>query len=229
MLKKFDGGVHRHIVTVLTTYQHGDDYYLLFPWAECDLARYCETTNPSPTRNLETVQWLAKQCLKILEAVDLIHYPPGVDKLQTNEKLYGRHGDIKAENILIFRSKKGKAHFVLSDFGLGSMHHDWSRSNVPNEGFEGTQCFRPPECDMKGGKITRSFDVWTLGCLFLDLLTWLLGGEALRREFGNKRSTPYIDSIKRPLYFDVGYTQSGKHGFMVKKEVTKVRTIAALS
>lgn len=222
MLKKFNSSVHSHIVTVLSTYQHGDDYYLLFPWAECDLARYCEE-NPSPTRSLDTVQWLVEQCFKIMEAVDLIHYPPGVDGLEVTDKLYGRHGDIKAENILIFRSKKGKAHLVLSDFGLGSMHHDWSKSDVPNKSISATPCFRPPECDMEGAVITRSFDVWNLGCLFLDLLTWLLGGEKLRLEFETARMAPYLNNIDTPIYFEVVTTDHNEPGYIVKEQVKQVR------
>ncbi|KAI1774286.1 kinase-like domain-containing protein [Hypoxylon cercidicola] len=218
MLKKFDGGVHPHIVTVLTTYKHGDDYYLIFPWAECDLARYCEM-NPNPTRNLDTVQWLANQCLKIMEAVHLIHYPPGVATLRPDDQLYGRHGDIKAENILIFRSKEGEAQFVLSDFGLCSMHHDRSKSDVPNKGIPATPCFRPPECDMDGAVITRSFDIWNLGCLFLDLLTWLLGGEDLRQQFESERMTPYLNNLKTPIYFEVGTTINDKPGYIVKDQV----------
>ncbi|XDG10299.1 hypothetical protein ABKA04_009914 [Annulohypoxylon sp. FPYF3050] len=218
MLKKFDGGVHPHIVTVLTTFKHGDCYYLLFPWAECDLGRYFEY-NPTPNHALETVQWLSDQCLRIMEAVHLIHFPPGVNNLQPGDRLFGRHGDIKAENILVFMTPKGKANLVLSDFGLGSVHHDISKSNVPKEKVAVTPDFRPPECDMEGGRISRAYDVWTLGCLFLDLLTWYLGGEQLRQDFDEQRMSSYRGGPETPIYFEVVLTENQKHGYIVKSQV----------
>ncbi|KAI0892474.1 kinase-like domain-containing protein [Annulohypoxylon nitens] len=218
MLKKFDGAVHPHIVTVLTTFKHGDCYYLLFPWAECDLGRYFEN-NPKPTQSLNTIQWLSNQCLRIMEAVHLIHFPPGVDNLQAGDKLFGRHGDIKAENILVFRSQEGKANLVLSDFGLGSVHHDISKSNVPREKVAVTPDFRPPECDMEGGKISRAYDVWTLGCLFLDLLTWYLGGEQLRHDFDQQRMSSYMGGPETPIYFEIVLTENKKDGYIVKSQV----------
>ncbi|KAI0838812.1 kinase-like protein [Hypoxylon sp. FL0890] len=219
MLKKFNG-VHPHIVTVLMTYKYMDHYHLLFPWAECDLGRYFER-NPNPPNGLKTVQWVSEQCLKIMEAVHLIHFPPGLDRLQPLDKLFGRHGDIKAENILVFRSQNGKANLVLSDFGLGSVHHDISKSNIPNKEVSATPCFRPPECDMKDGRISRAFDVWTLGCLFLDLLIWLLGGEKLRSTFEDERLTPYINGCETNIYFDVVATEDGQPAYIVKEEVKR--------
>ncbi|KAI1086955.1 kinase-like protein [Rostrohypoxylon terebratum] len=218
MLKKFDGAVHPHIVTVLTTFKHGDCYYLLFPWAECDLGRYFEY-NPKPTHSLKTVRWLCNQCLRIMEAVHLIHFPPGVNNLQPGDRLFGRHGDIKAENILVFRSQEGEANLVLSDFGLGSVHHDISKSNVPKEKVAVTPDFRPPECDMEGGQISRAYDVWTLGCLFLDLLTWYLGGEQLRQDFDKQRMSSYMGGPETPIYFEVVLTENKKHGYIVKSQV----------
>ncbi|KAI1136872.1 kinase-like protein [Hypoxylon sp. FL0543] len=220
MLKKFNGDVHPHIVTVLMSYKHNGHYYLLFPWAECDLGRYFER-NPNPPRSLQTVQWVSEQCLRIMEAVHLIHFPPGLDRLQPPDRLFGRHGDIKAENILVFKSQSGKMNLVLSDFGLGSVHHDMSKSNIPNEAVSRTPCFRPPECDMKGGRISRAFDVWTLGCLFLDLLIWLLGGEELRLKFEEERFTPYINGYNTLIYFDIVTTEDGQPAYIVKQEVKR--------
>ncbi|OTA91127.1 hypothetical protein M434DRAFT_356864 [Hypoxylon sp. CO27-5] len=220
MLKKFNGDVHPHIISVLSTFKHGDYYYLLFPWAECDLQKYFKV-NPNPTPSLETVRWLSQQCLRIVEAVHLIHSPPGQDNLQPEDRVVGRHGDIKAENVLVFRSQEGKANLVLSDFGLGSLHHDMSKSNIPNKTIPVTPGLRPPECDMKGGYISSAFDIWTLGCLFLDLLTWLLGGEELRLRFEEERMTPYINGLETPIYFDIVRTEDGQPAYIVKEQVKR--------
>ncbi|KAI1480139.1 kinase-like domain-containing protein [Daldinia eschscholtzii] len=200
------------------TYKHGSQYCFLFPRAEGDLLDYFEQ-NPTPKGDLEVIRWLAEQCLRLTEAVDIIHNPPKQDSLQADKRRYGRHGDIKAENILVFKTEKKEDVLVLSDFGLGSMHHDWSRSNIPNRDIAATPIFRPPECEMEGGCISRAFDIWTLGCLFLDLLTWLLGGEDLRQEFERKRTTPYIRGPDTPLYFEVIKVGDERHGFIVKEQV----------
>ncbi|KAF3059969.1 CTD kinase subunit alpha [Daldinia childiae] len=221
MLTRFDGTVHPHIVTILMTYKHGNRYCFLFPRAECDLIDYFEQ-NPSPKNDLKTARWLAKQCLHLTEAVHLIHNPPKQDSLKPDKRKYGRHGDIKAENILLFKSNSNEYDLVLSDFGLGSMHHDWSKSNIPNKDISATPEFRPPECEMEGGCISRAFDIWTLGCLFLDLLTWFLGGEELRLQFQKKRTTPYIRGPDTPLYFEVVKTKDERHGFIVKEQVKDV-------
>ncbi|KAI1655238.1 kinase-like domain-containing protein [Daldinia decipiens] len=218
MLKRFSGNIHPHIVTVLMTYKHENRYCFLFPRAECDLDQYFQL-NTNPKGDVKTVRWLAGQCLKLTEAVDTVHNPPGQGSLQPNERLYGRHGDIKAENILVFSAEGKEDVLVLSDFGLGSMHHDWSKSNIPNKNITWTPPFRPPECDMENGYISRAFDIWTLGCLFLDLLTWLLGGEELRKQFLEKRMTPYITGCNMPIYFEIITTENGRTGIIIKEEV----------
>lgn len=222
MLKTFNGMVHPHIVSILTSFRHGSSYYLLFPCAVFDLAKYFEER--APTDRTKTARWVSKQCLGLMEAVHKIHFPPKLDTLQPEDKLFGRHGDIKAENVLVFISHEGEENLVLSDFGLGSMHHDQSKSNIPNREISATPGFRPPECDMENGKISRSFDVWTLGCLFLDLLTWLLGGEDLRSEFDRTRMTPYIDGRDTDIYFEIVATEgkSNEPGYIVKEQVTNV-------
>ncbi|KAI1214229.1 kinase-like domain-containing protein [Annulohypoxylon truncatum] len=220
MLRTFNGNVHPHIVTVLMAFKHGDRCCFLFPWADCDLLTYFETKT-MPDMNITNFHWVAEQTLNITEAVHHIHFPPGVDSLSPDMKLYGRHGDIKAENILVFNEKNNPL-LVLSDFGLGSMHHDWSKSMVPNRQIQATPGFRPPECDMENGHISRAFDVWTLGCVFLDILIWLLGGETLRRSFESDRmAASHPQGLQTPTYFEVIQTDNGRFGFIIKEQVNK--------
>ncbi|KAI0172132.1 kinase-like domain-containing protein [Hypoxylon sp. FL1284] len=224
MLEKFNGSVHHNIVSVASTYKHGKDYFLLFPWADWDLAKYCASKDPIPTMDPPKVRWLAKQCFNLVEAIHQVHDPPDPDRLQPTDKLYGRHGDIKAENILIFESKDGEPEFILADFGLGALHHDHSKSEVPNHKIQTTPGLKPPESIMEGAVITRSFDVWSLGCLFLDLLTWLLGGWQQVQVFQRSRMSPYIDGQESDIYFDMVTTETEKTvktGCIVKKKVTE--------
>ncbi|KAK7735810.1 hypothetical protein SLS63_003770 [Diaporthe eres] len=223
-LKRFSGKVHPHLITLLATFTQEGYYYLIFPWAECDLDRYWED-NPKPDPgDVGLVQWLSKQCLKIMEAVDVIHNPSHL----TSEKRYGRHGDIKAENILWYKSRPDdpddRGILVISDLGLTAINSDKSRSMQPNTGLKMTPSYRPPECDMKDGKISRSFDIWTLGCLYLELVCWLLRGNEGKVNFDQARTTPFIFGTRTNIYFDIEerkQTAPGKFVFKVKDVVSK--------
>ncbi|KAL8408706.1 hypothetical protein RB594_007232 [Gaeumannomyces avenae] len=176
-------------------------------------------------------QWVAKQMFGLADAMHAIHEPrQGSDFLLPEEKKYGRHGDLKPENILWFLSNQDPLGIlVISDFGIAAVHRDVSRSNVPNENLPCTPRYRPPECDMNGGKISRAFDIWTMGCIFLEMAAWLLGGAKGREEFKRERRAPYLAMIKTDLFFDIqempasyGMTRGRRRFvFLVKEGVVK--------
>lgn len=225
-MKRFSGRVHPHLVTLLATFTQDGYYHMIFPWAECDLDTYWEN-NPRPhPGDLGLIRWLSRQCLGIMEAVDVIHNPTHL----TWENKFGRHGDIKAENILWFKSQPNdpddRGILVISDLGLTAINSDKSRSMQPNTGLKMTPSYRPPECDIKGGKISRSYDIWTLGCLYLELVCWLLRGQAGKAQFDEARTTPFIFGTRTNIYFDIRErktTAPGTFIFKVKDVVSRVR------
>lgn len=229
-LNRFSGLVHDHLVTLLATFTLRGQYYFLFPYAECALDEYWEKAKPQPHFDLTTVRWVSKQMFGIMGAVDTIHEPKHVNNLLTPEvKRYGRHGDIKPDNILWFKSHKDPLGIlVVSDMGLTSFNRDVSRSNIPGNKMPGAPGYRPPECEVIGGKVSRAFDIWTLGCLFLELTTWLMGGWELVEEFEEARLTPDITGSKLNIFFDLKeyeLPEGGKGNVaQVKAEVTKVST-----
>lgn len=198
---------------------------MIFPWAECDLDQYWEN-NPVPwPGDFGLVRWLSRQCVGIVEAVSVIHNPSHL----TSEKRFGRHGDIKAENILWFKSRpddpNDRGILVISDLGLTAINSEKSRSMQPNTGLKVTPSYRPPECDIKGGKATRAFDIWTLGCLYLELVCWLLMGNQGKADFDRARTTPFIFGTKTNIYFDIEErrnTSPGMFVFKVKNIVSQV-------
>lgn len=226
---RFSGLVHKHLVTLLATYDHDNHYSMMFPWAECDLDMYWEKKNPQPTpRDVELTRWVSQQCLGIMEAVDVIHRPTHL----TDER-FGRHGDIKAENILWYESldKYGRGILVISDLGLASFNSEKSKSMIPNKGLGVTPDYRPPECDIEGGTISRAFDIWTLGCLYLEFMCWLLGGWQLKKQFDIDRITTSIHGARVAVFFDVQVPEGKEdddpeekeqYVFLVKEAVSKV-------
>jgi len=229
MLRLF-GGKHSHIITLLATFTYEEKRCLLFPWAECDLLTFWQSVKP--VHDHDHAMWMSEQCLRIVEALHEIHFRKS-DNLETHiGQRFGRHGDIKSENILVFKtpgSPPNCGKLVLSDLGFGSIHRDVSKSNVPNIGIPTTLQYRPPECDINRAKITRSFDIWTLGCLFLEMCTWWLGGWDAVDVFKWERMEPskgngvYLTGQKSDAFFEVRtYEGSNGHVFLVKPTVSKV-------
>ncbi|KAK1657021.1 kinase-like domain-containing protein [Colletotrichum godetiae] len=224
-LKRF-GGRHPHIVTLLATFTRRTngttEYLLLFPWAECDLLKFWERQS-SLERNHEFFLWVVGQICGIAEALSYIHDPNDTDHLDANGKrLYGRHGDIKPENILWFKSR-GRGTLVLSDLGLTRTHGQESRSNRPGAEIPVSPNYRPPECDIEGneGRISRSFDIWTLGCLILEFIVWTLDGWKGYQEFKHRRMSPYINCHDTPIYFEIVRVSDENYAFNIKRSVTE--------
>lgn len=231
MLKRFSGTFHEHLVTLLMTWSIQDRHYFLFPWADGDLELYWEDDSnklPIDTAaggiDLKAMRWLSSQILGLTKALHLIHNPSHLN-LQPEELKYGRHGDIKSQNILYYPSPKyPRGILVIADFGLTAFNSDRSRSNIPGEKIPGTPQYRPPECDLQGGTISRSYDIWTFGCLLLELVCWALGGNDQLKDFNEYRFTPYITGTESDIFFDVQQKGTGsKYVVKVKEKVTEVR------
>ncbi|KAH8725464.1 kinase-like domain-containing protein [Phaeosphaeriaceae sp. PMI808] len=225
-LGRFNGFVHDHLVTLLMTWTINGQYCLLFPWAGCDLDTYfkehsCPIIGVNP--DIDTIRWVAKQMVGMAGALDAIHNPRyGAANLVPKQK-YGRHGDIKLENVLWYPSPLDpRGIWVIADLGLTTINSTQSRSNAPGKTIPMTPEFRPPECDLEGGVISRSFDIWTFGCLLLEIVCWALGGQELRDRFEKDRTTPYITNVKSNIFFDVVVKEGdGRFAIGVKFEVSE--------
>ena len=224
-LRRFNGHVHNHLVTVLATFIWKERFYFLFPYADCALDQLWKDKIPIPSRDLTLVQWVSKQCLGLIEAMHTIHEPDHIN-LRATEKRFGRHGDIKPDNILWFNtSHDPRGILVIADMGLTAFNSARSRSNVPGRALPGAPGYRPPECEVEGGVVSRAFDVWTMGCLLLELLTWLLGGQQMLEQFQKKRTTVYINGSKNDIFFEIKKTRDGILTVaQVKQQVTEVST-----
>lgn len=124
---------------------------------------------------------------------------------------YGRHGDIKPENILWYKDRTDKLGILrLTDFGVSDLKSDMSKSNIQSN-VACTLAYRAPESDI--GVTRQSADMWSLGCVYLEFITWLLGGQPLLTEFAKKRlSWDRFDRVDTDTFFDSHYSahQFGK-------------------
>ncbi|KAG8162737.1 hypothetical protein KVR01_007215 [Diaporthe batatas] len=209
VLWRLDGTVHPHLLTMLSALAHDDGHLqlrLIFPWAECDLVGLWELGDKSWGWGAEAFEWMAEQVDGLLGAVERLHEPDHLHHglLEQGDRRYGLHADIKPDNILLFRSRRHpRGILVLSDFGLSSFHREVTRSNIPNHLVMGTLGYSPPECDVEGGFVSRRYDIWTLGSLFLDMLTWLLGGHKLLEQFQHFAEIQYITGGLRKMFYQI--------------------------
>jgi len=78
------------------------------------------------------------------------------------------HRDVKSENILAFKDKKGKeCTYQLCDFGLSR------KSDLPGESYTSymvTLYYRPPENLLDQDQYTCAIDMWSVGCIFAELI-----------------------------------------------------------
>ncbi|KAM0420961.1 hypothetical protein ACHAPT_011204 [Fusarium lateritium] len=221
MLATFSKTEDPHLVPLRAGYRLRDACYFIFDWADTDLSRYWTFTEPRPPFNRDTVLWVAKQCYGLANGLQTIHRYGSIEQSSyqastataysgavPGRKLYGRHGDIKPQNILLFKDPQdpdGRGILKICDFGQAELHSAHSRSNRPNTDVAISLFYRPPECDIKGGTISRAYDIWTIGCLYLEFVAWMLGGWNLVTRFALQRAgpdIPWAPQLREHLFFD---------------------------
>lgn len=218
MLKKYTDNAHPHLISLLATYKQLDKFYLIFPWADADLLSYWKNINPTPKMDHDTILWVAEQCLGIAKGLFGIHRhttmlvtnrQEGDDIPDKQIQLYGRHGDIKSTNILWFREGRtlepspttstttDQGVLKITDFGLAEFQQSASMIYKSPSKVAVSAAYRSPECDVRddgpGSGVGSSHDIWALGCLYLEFITWLLGGWDLLQKFQKIREIQELD------------------------------------
>ncbi|WAO87710.1 Protein kinase domain-containing protein [Fusarium falciforme] len=197
---KIKDPLSEHLIPLQLTFKHGKDYFLMFPWADGNLKQFWSTRTANP-EDPKQVCWFISQCSGIVSGLRRVHHittrkspktvtQDDVKEILLGAKEWGRHGDIKPENILWFENYNSKQnHLVISDFGLTQFNSAHSRSKVQQgqiQGFSGT--YRPPDLHIEDQPISQNYDVWSLGCVFLEFVSWfLLGHDETVFTFGDAR------------------------------------------
>ncbi|KAF5637366.1 serine threonine kinase [Fusarium tjaetaba] len=217
-LQRFNGVGHRHIIQLMATFELHDRYHMILPWASCNLYDFWKS-DPFPKtgkRDLDVIRWMSTQTLGLLSALDAIHNPQGA-------QFYGRHGDIKPENILWFEmDDEPHGLLVLADLGLTRFHRERSRSWTRNTNVMGyTVTYAPPELDIQDGFMSRSSDTWSFGCVLLEMVCWLVGGWDLCEVFSYARLTEDASGLlKTDKFFAITKGEDDVlHRFTVKPQV----------
>ena len=191
ILKELRKYSHAHIVTHLATWTQDERYYMLFPYAQCNLREYMKQNKFNPKDAL----WLLDQFHGMAGAVKRIHDLSSVEAPNSNlnvmtsaaaERRTAWHHDLKPENILFFRdASSGRGMFRISDWGSGKVNTYRNRSYHTDSPI-GTLTYEPPEYTYDG-KTSRPYDIWSLGCVFLELLIWAVFGSTIVETFSDQR------------------------------------------
>ncbi|KAL5315475.1 hypothetical protein ACEPPN_016343 [Leptodophora sp. 'Broadleaf-Isolate-01'] len=225
MLKALNGYHHKHIVKLLATYKFKERYHLLFPLASGNLREHWDIIG-MPFWNRSTYLWVLTQLKGLVSALNIIHnfetgltsIKPDVPNAGTSyrssfrginlrvegeEAKFGRHGDIKPENILWMKdSVDDPGSLMVADMGLGRFHRKESRSRVDPKTINGSPTYAPPEVTLNK-PVSRAYDIWSLGCVFAEFITWLLKGPDGLAKFGTRRLELAEDGINDDTFFSI--------------------------
>lgn len=210
---------HKHLVTLFATYElEGETrpYHLIFPWAEADLF-YLWKRFPNPRKCVEMETWISEQCTGLMAALRELHrywtfsassvlalvgnsnskvskltsHMDEDQSLRQRRRIFGRHGDIKPDNILWFPTSSTATEpfqgvLKITDFGSARFSTQDGWSNVKSGSVPNSLTYRSPEYEISG-VCTTLCDVWALGCMYLEFVAWYSGGHALFDSFANRR------------------------------------------
>ncbi|KAF2130956.1 kinase-like protein [Dothidotthia symphoricarpi CBS 119687] len=159
---------HFHIVQLVGSYVQGRNFsILMYPVAECHLGRFLDDTADMEDYQVDRYVFLASSLHCLTSAIAFVH------------EHTTKHMDIKPQNILVrsafisdkyisFWSKK-EWRVYLADFGLSRSFaaQDHSQTDGPTSR---TPRYCAPEV-YKYESRGRSSDIFSLGCVFLEILT----------------------------------------------------------
>ncbi|KIW11261.1 hypothetical protein PV08_10561 [Exophiala spinifera] len=165
-----------HIVKMIKPYKHGDTFNLIFAYAKANLDDILRKSGPDlaeagPSPVESRREW--KQLLGVARALSKIGGPRGNQYLfgQTSRPEHlGVHFDLKPANILIDKDNI----WMISDFGQAVFKPTGDTSSrMVNQG--GTLAYAPPEMNIDA-KSSRRYDIWSLGCITLEVLAFAIHG-----------------------------------------------------
>ena len=154
--------------------------------------------------------------------------PPAYGGEQVHVEQYGRHRDINPGNLLWFDDSDNefdrfKGTLKLADFGQAELNTLLSRTQ-PRD-VANTLTYLPLESDLLAKVVHQSYDIWCLGCVYLELISWQLGGQALLTKFTRRRMTPDVfqnNHLTGTFFQVVRNSQTTQTEVMVRGAVTLV-------
>ncbi|KAI0474846.1 heterokaryon incompatibility protein-domain-containing protein [Xylaria cf. heliscus] len=148
-----------------------------------------------------------------------------------NDDKHWRHGDLKPENILVFENSSWLETLKIADFGLAKQH-DFATAfrQGPTSTRHTTLQYEAPEAvTNKEMPRSRLYDIWSMGCIILESVIWLLYGYEGLVEFynENKDSNGPKTHTQQSLYFTTMTTEDSSR-FIASVSNTATHCIAKI-
>ena len=164
----------RHLVQIIKAYKHGDVGNVILPLAKTNLGAYLR--DPSYKASEQSQQGIElhpfwEQILGVSRALHKILVQEAPDSTR-NEVLYSSHFDLKPANVLI----EDSGVFVISEFGQAYFRKLSEATSSKVIGMGGTESYAPAEIDDPAMLRNRRYDIWSLGCILLEICTFVVRG-----------------------------------------------------
>jgi serine/threonine protein kinase len=178
---------HPHLISAIAYYKRGKKHYIMFPWASQGSLRKLWEKDP-PALEPYYLEWFFTQLCGLSGAIMKLHHqsdnaPYGSRQSNTERSL--RHGDLKPENILCFENsaepsdrRADQCILKITDVGLSKPHDRVTQMRITGtRTIAGTIMYEPPEVELDKDKPrSRRYDIWSMGCIYLEFLVWILYG-----------------------------------------------------
>ncbi|KAI0195827.1 hypothetical protein EV127DRAFT_331665 [Xylaria flabelliformis] len=173
---------HPHLIKIIAGFQQRQKNYLIFQWENGgdrrgDLNTFWKKNEP--LRSNEYFQWALKQFHGLA---------CGLQELQKRNCC---HTDLKPSNILSIENDESYGHFQIVDLGLAKIHvPPTSLRRVTTTNIAGAGRYQPPEGMETWKNGTQSS--WSMGCILLELIVWLLHGSRGWKMFNRSFEGPFF-------------------------------------
>jgi serine/threonine protein kinase len=162
-----------HVIQVLELYSFRNKLsIIMLQVADTDMKEYLEkldTIGTGPERHTMLKPLLMWQgCL--IQAIDYLH------------EMKIKHKDLKPANILL---KDG--HVLITDFGIAKdLIDEETTASITSGSAQGSPMYMAPEIGLEDRR-GRAVDIFSLGCIFLEISTCLIAGPGARARFAEYR------------------------------------------
>ena len=188
-LAQLDTLNHDHIVRFITAFQcRLDGYeerYLMFEWADGGNLRDLWVSIPEPKLEPRLIKAALIQLKRLAEALNAAHY--------VKDGSSYRHGNLKPENIWWFSDGTTLGKLKIGGWSEAKSPHV-ARKLWPKHGaaMYGARLYEPPEVmtdidptflRQATQRHSRLCDIWSMGCITLEFVVWLLYGVQGLNEF----------------------------------------------
>jgi mitogen-activated protein kinase 15 len=203
LLQELNG--HENIIRLLNVIkaENDKDIYLIFEFMETDLHTVIRANILQPIHK-QFIMYQIFKALKFIHSAGIIHR------------------DLKPSNILI----NSDAYVKICDFGLARCINSTGNKDVTMTDYVATRWYRAPEILLGSTKYTTQADMWSVGCIFGELLSGkpMFPGTSTLNQI-NK----VLEITGKPTKDDISSVQSDLAATMLDTiTVTKTRSLKSL-